>query len=66
MVMYNVATGQQPGCGMRLEDCGCSSSTDSTKKRKHTGSMKQLGQKKRQSSKAKPDGDETPSANAAG
>ncbi len=48
MVMYNVATNQQPGLGMSLADCGCSSSTDSTKKRKHTGSMQQLGQKKRQ------------------
>jgi len=48
MVMYNVATNQQPGLGMSLVDCGCSSSTELTKKRKHTGSMKQLGQMKRQ------------------
>ena len=50
MVMYNVATNQQQGLGTSLSDCGCFSSTDSTKKRKHTGSMKQLGQKKRQKS----------------
>ena len=48
MVMYNVATLQQPGLGISLADCGCSSSTELTKKRKHTGSMKQLGQMKRQ------------------
>ncbi len=53
MVMYNVATNQQPGLGMSLVDCGCSSSTNSTKKRKHTGSMKQLGQMKRQKPKPK-------------
>ena len=31
-------------------DCGCLRSTDSTKKLKYTGLMKQLGQKKRQKS----------------
>ena len=36
-VMYNVATNQQPGLGMSLADCGCSSSTELAKKRKHTG-----------------------------
>ena len=41
MVMYNVAIDRQPGLGTRLADCGCFSSTDSTSKRKHTGSMKQ-------------------------
>ncbi len=67
MVMYNVATNQQPGLGMSLADCGCSSSTDSTKKRKHTGSMKQLGQMKRQKPNRKVDeGLETPSACAVG
>jgi putative transposase len=53
MVMYNVALNQQPGLGTSLVDCGCFSSTDSTGKRKHTGSMKQLGQKKRQKSQFK-------------
>ena len=67
MVMYNVATNQQPGLGTSLVDCGCLSSTDSTKKRKHTGSMKQLGQKKRQKPSCKPDGElETPSVYTAG
>lgn len=50
MVMYNVATNQQQGLGTSLFSLGCFSSTDSTNKRKHTGSMKQLGQKKRQKS----------------
>ncbi len=59
MVMYNVATHAQPGFGMSLADCGCSGSTDSTKKRKHTGSMKQLGQMKRQKPKPKARGLET-------
>ncbi len=67
MVMYNVAMNQQPGLGMSLVDCGCSSSTDSTKKRKHTGSMKQLGQMKRQKPNRNSDeGLETPSACAVG
>ncbi len=59
LVMYNVATGrmnlsgnptgqpltnQQQGCGTHLLDSGCLSSTSLTSKRKHTGSMKQLGQ----------------------
>jgi putative transposase len=51
MVMYNVANNLQQGLGTSLSDCGCLSSTDSTKKRKHTGSMKQLGQMKRQKSR---------------
>ncbi len=65
LVMYNVATGrmnlsgnptgqpltnQQQGCGTHLLDSGCLSSTSLTSKRKHTGSMKQLGQLKRQKS----------------
>ena len=67
MVMYNVATNQQPGLGTSLADRGCLSSTDSTKKRKHTGSMKQLGQKKRQKLNREPDGElETPSVYTAG
>ncbi|MDR9899862.1 transposase [Aetokthonos hydrillicola Thurmond2011] len=62
MVMYNVAIGKQPGAGTSLADVGLSSSTDSTKKRKHTGSMKQLGKMKRQNSINKTNGDlETPS-----
>jgi putative transposase len=67
MVMYNVAKNQQPGLGTILVDCGCFSSTDSTGKRKHTGSMKQLGQKKRQKSQFKKVGGlETPSSYEAG
>ncbi|WP_034935052.1 zinc ribbon domain-containing protein, partial [Gloeocapsa sp. PCC 73106] len=48
MVMYNVATNKQPGLGTSLDNLECSSSTSKTSKRKHTGSMKQLGQLKRQ------------------
>jgi putative transposase len=67
MVMYNVAINQQPGLGTSLADCGCLSSTDSTKKRKSTGSMRQLGQMKRQKPSRKSDeGLETPSAHAVG
>ena len=50
LVMYNVATNQQQGCGTHLLDSGCLSSTSLTSSRKHTGSMKQLGQMKRQKS----------------
>ena len=50
LVMYNVASNQQQGCGTHLLDDGCLSSTSLTSKRKHTGSMKQLGQLKRQKS----------------
>ena len=67
MVMYNVATNKQPGLGTSLLDCGCLSSTDSSRKPKHTGSMKQLGQKKRQKLDSQMDGGlETPSACAVG
>ncbi|MDJ0620852.1 MAG: transposase [Calothrix sp. MO_192.B10] len=67
MVMYNVATNEQPGLGTSLVDCGCLSSTNLTGKRKHTGSMRQLGQKKRQKPGCKPDGEsETPSVYTAG
>lgn len=67
MVMYNVATNQQPGLGTSLVDCGCLSSTDLVGKRKPTGSMKQLGQVKRQKSSLKSDGVlETPSSYEAG
>lgn len=63
MVMYNVATGNQKGLGTSLYSLGCSGSTESTNKRKHTGSMKQLGQmKRRKSQPVVEDGDlETPS-----
>lgn len=68
MVMYNVAVDQQPGLGTSLVSLGCLSSTSSDKKRKHTGSMKQLGQKKRQKSLAKAEHGvlETPSAYVVG
>ncbi|NER03935.1 MAG: transposase, partial [Okeania sp. SIO3C4] len=62
MVMWNVAADRQPGLGTGLVNRRCSSSTDST--RKHTGSMKQLGQVKRSKSQSADfvDGDlETPS-----
>ena len=51
MVMYNVATNQQPGLGTSLADCRCLSSTDLTPMRKHTGRVEQLGQMKRQKSR---------------
>jgi putative transposase len=62
MVMYNVALNQQPGLGTSLVSLGCLSSTSETR---HTGSMKQLGQRKRQKSCRQADG-ETPSAYAVG
>ncbi|XFA72580.1 transposase [Thermosynechococcaceae cyanobacterium Okahandja] len=66
MVMYNVATNQQLGVGTTLVSLGCLSSTSET--RKHTGSMKQLGQKKRRKSSATVESGvlETPSACAVG
>lgn len=67
MVMLNVALNKQQGLGTSLLDCGCSSSIDSISKRKNTGSMKQLGQLKRQKSQSKEDGNfETPSVFTAG
>ena len=67
MVMHNVAIDRQPGLGTSLADCGCFSSTETTRKRKHTGSMKQLGQMKRQKSNRKSDRVlETPSVCTAG
>ena len=67
MVMYNVAIDRQLGLGTSLIDCGCFSSTNSASKRKHTGSMKQLGQMKRQKSQSKKVGQlETPSSYEAG
>jgi putative transposase len=62
MVMYNVALNQQSGLGTSLVSLGCFSSTSETR---HTGSMKQLGQRKRQKSRRQADG-ETPSAYAVG
>ncbi len=62
LVMYNVATNQQQGCGTHLSDGGCLSSTSLTSKRKHTGSMKQLGQMKRQKSQSVTRGLETPTS----
>ncbi|MFS8861765.1 transposase, partial [Synechococcus sp. H55.5] len=70
MVFYNVATNwtpsrcreQQPGLGTSLVSLGCFSSTSQTR---YTGSMKQLGQRKRQKSRRKADG-ETPPACAVG
>ncbi|WP_414352353.1 zinc ribbon domain-containing protein [Synechococcus sp. H55.4] len=70
MVFYNVATNwtpsrcreQQPGLGTSLVSLGCFSSTSETR---YTGTMKQLGQKKRQKSRRKADG-ETPPACAVG
>ncbi len=47
-----------PGDGAALDKRGCSSSTSKT--RKHTGSMKQLGQKKRQKSQSIVGDAETP------
>ena len=67
MVLYNVATNRQPGLGTNLADCGCSSSTSSNRKRKQTGSMRQLGQMKRQKPSGDTDGGlETPSVYTAG
>lgn len=62
LVMYNVATNQQQGCGTHLSDSGCLSSTSLTSSRKHTGSMKQLGQMKRQKSRLSTEELETPTS----
>lgn len=62
LVMYNVAKNQQQGCGTHLLDSGCLSSTSLTSERKHTGSMKQLGQMKRQKSQCVTRGLETPTS----
>ena len=62
LVMYNVATNQQQGCGTHLLDSGCLSSTSLTGKHKHTGSMKQLGQLKRQKSQLIGEELETPTS----
>ncbi|WP_248277488.1 transposase [Brasilonema sp. UFV-L1] len=66
MVMYNVVTNQQPGLGTSLDSLGCLSSTSKTSKRKNTGSMRQLGQMRRQKFSNTTEPGETPSACAAG
>lgn len=65
LVMYNVATNQQQGLGISLSDSGCLSSTSLTSKRQHTGSMKQLGQLKRQKSRLSTEELETPTSTSA-
>ncbi|MDJ0534336.1 MAG: transposase [Xenococcaceae cyanobacterium MO_207.B15] len=50
LVMYNVACNNQKGLGTNLSSVDVFSSTSLTRSRKHTGSMKQLGQLKRQKS----------------
>ncbi|NEQ17809.1 MAG: transposase [Moorea sp. SIO3E2] len=59
MVMFNAALGKQPGYGADLDKRGFSSSTSKT--RKHTGSMKQLGKLKRQKSRSSDGSADTPS-----
>ena len=67
MVMLNVATDRQPGLGTSLVSLGCLSSTNSRGKHKHTGSMQQLGQMKRQKSQIRKGGKpETPPSYEAG
>lgn len=67
VVTYQALLDKQPGFGMSLDNRGCSSSTSKTGKRKHTGSMKQLGQKKRQKPQSIDGGDsETPSVYTVG
>lgn len=67
VVMYQALLNKQPGFGMSLDNRGCLSSTSETGKRKHTGSMKQLGQKKRTKPSLVDDGGlETPSVYMAG
>ena len=55
-VMYNVACNNQKGLGTSLSSVDVFRSTSSKSKRKHTGSMKQLGQMKRQKSQSKAGG----------
>ena len=66
MVMYNVALNKQPGLGTSLKDVDVVSSTSSTSKRQHTGSMKQLGQMKRQKLHSRIDGESKPRRLATG
>lgn len=51
-VMLYWAKGTLPGLGTSLVDADVASSTPSTRKRKQAGSMRQLGQKKRQKSQS--------------
>ncbi len=62
LVMLLWALGKLPGAGTVLADVDASSSTSSTKKRKFGGSMKQLGQAKRQKSGPKAGDAETPAS----
>lgn len=65
MVMYNVATNQQPGLETSLVSLGCFGATSESCK--STGSMKQLGQMKRQKSDLLgSDGAKTPSVYTVG
>ncbi|MGB5637148.1 MAG: hypothetical protein WBM86_30800 [Waterburya sp.] len=57
-----VPTNKQQGLGTSLSDSGCLSSTSLTGKRKHTGSMKQLGQMKRQKSRLSNEELQTPAS----
>lgn len=61
-VMYNVACNKQKGLGTSLSSVDVFSSTSSLGKRKHTGSMKQLGQMKRQKSQQNNASGETPTS----
>lgn len=63
MVMFNAALGKQPGYGNDLVKRGFPSSTSKTA---HTGSMKQLGKKKRQKQRSQDGTAETPSLYRAG
>lgn len=64
-VMYNVACNNQKGLGTSLSSVDVFSSTSLTSKRKHTGSMKQLGQLKRQKSQITSEELETPTSSEA-
>lgn len=64
-VMYNVACNKQKGLGTSLSSVDVFSSTSSKSKRKHTGSMKQLGQMKRQKSQQNNAKLETPTSASA-
>ena len=64
-VMYNVACNKQKGLGTSLSSVDVFSSTSSVGKRKHTGSMKQLGQMKRQKSQQNDAKLETPTSASA-
>ena len=66
MVMYNVALNKQLGLGTSLKDVDVVSSTSSTSKRQHTGSMKELGQRKRQKLHNRIDGESKPRRLASG